>query len=120
MGLGTSVGLIAAGAVLVWALDLDIPYVREDLLGQILLVAGLVAAAVLAAIRAQRPDTSPTTGVVMVTLGSVLIWALEVDIPHVYDEALGFILLVGGLVTTAAAVVMSRPRTQRRQVVYRS
>jgi hypothetical protein len=56
----------------------------------------------------------------MVTVGAVLIWALEVDIPHVYDEALGLILLVGGLVTTAAATVMSRPRTQRRQVVYRS
>lgn len=120
MGLGTSVGLVAAGAVLVWALDFDIPYVREDLLGQILLVAGLVAVVVAAVIRAQRPDTSPGAGLVLVTVGATLIWALDADIPHVYDEALGIILLVGGLVTTTAAVAMNRPRTRRHQVAYRS
>jgi hypothetical protein len=38
----------------------------------------------------------------------------------VYDAALGAILLLGGIATVAAAVALNRPRTQRRQVVYRS
>ena len=119
MGLGTGVGLIAAGAVLTWALDVNLPYVADDALGAILLVAGVVALVAAAAMRAQRPGTSPEPGLGLVTVGAALLWAVDVDIPYVYDAAVGLILLVGGIVTVVAAVAMNRPQTQRRRVVYR-
>lgn len=119
MNLGTGVGLIAAGAVLVWALELDLPYIQDHLLGQILLVAGVVVVVAAAVMRAQEPDASPVTGLVLLTVGAALIWAVEADIPHVYDEALGLILLLGGVGTVVASVAMSRPRVPRRQVVHR-
>jgi hypothetical protein len=119
MGLGTGVGLIAAGAVLAWALDVDLPYVQDDALGAVLLVAGAVALVASALTRAQRPGTSPDTGLLLILVGASLIWAVDVDIPYVYDAALGVILLLGGIATVAAAVAFNRPRTMRRQVVYR-
>ena len=119
MGLGTGVGLIAAGAVLTWALDVDLPYVEDDALGAILLVAGVVALVAAAVMHAQRPGTSPEPGLGLVTVGAALLWAVDVDIPYVYDAALGLILLVGGVVTVVAAVALNRPPTQRRQVMYR-
>lgn len=120
MGLGTGVVLIAAGAVLTWALDVDLPYVEDDALGAILLVAGVVALVAAAVVRAQQPDTSPASGLALGGAGAALLWAVDVDIPYVYDGALGAILLVGGVITVVAAVLMNKPRTQRRQVVYRS
>jgi hypothetical protein len=120
MGLGTGVGLIAAGAVLTWALDVDLPYIDDDALGAILLVAGVVALVATVVIRAQRPGTTPEPGLGLIAVGAALLWAVDVDIPYVYDGALGLILLVGGVATVAAAVAMSRPRTERRQVVYRA
>ena len=99
MGLGTGVGLIAAGAVLTWALDVNLPYVEDDALGAILLVAGVVALVAAAVMHAQRPGTSPEPGLALVTVGAALLWAVDVDIPYVYDAALGLILLlllVGG------------------------
>lgn len=119
MGLGTGVGLIAAGAVLAWALDVDLPYVDDDALGAILLVVGAVAVVAAAVMRAQRPQASPGAGLGLVGVGAVLLWAVELDLPYVYDGALGAILLVGGLVTIAATVALARPRTERREVVYR-
>jgi predicted MFS family arabinose efflux permease len=53
-------------------------------------------------------------------VGAALVWAVDVDIPYVYDAALGWILLVGGIATVVGAVAMNRPVTRRRQVVYRS
>ncbi|HEY0773189.1 MAG TPA: hypothetical protein VGD51_03840, partial [Nocardioidaceae bacterium] len=57
----------------------------------------------------------------LATAGAALVWAIDVDIPYVYDAALGVILLIGGLVTIVAAVAMSRPRAPRtrRELVYR-
>lgn len=120
MGFGTGVGLIAAGAVLTWALDVDLPYIQDDALGAVLLVVGVVAVVAAAVLRAQQPGTTPDTGLLLVLVGASLVWAVDVDIPFVYDAALGAILLVGGIATVAAAVAMNRPRTERRQVVYRS
>lgn len=121
MGLGTGVGLIAVGAVLTWALDVDLPYVEDDLLGAILLVVGAVTLVAAAAMNAQRPGADPSSGVALATAGAALVWAIDVDIPYVYDAALGAILLIGGLVTIVAAVAMSRPRAPRtrRELVYR-
>jgi hypothetical protein len=120
MGLGTGVGLIAAGAVLVWALDIDLPDVDDDALGGILLLAGVVALVAAAVMRAQRPGTTPEPGLCLVTVGAALVWAVDVDIPYVYDAALGWILLVGGIATVVGVVAMNRPVTRRRQVVHRS
>lgn len=119
MGLGTGVGMIAVGAVLVWAMDLDLPYVDVDALGAVLLVAGVVVVVSAAVMRAQRPGTSPAGGLVLVTVGASLLWAVDVDIPFVYDAALGVILLLGGAVTVVASVALDRPRTLRRVVVHR-
>jgi 4-amino-4-deoxy-L-arabinose transferase-like glycosyltransferase len=121
MGLGTGVGLIVSGAVLMWALDVDLPHVQDQLLGQILLVGGVVAVVAASVVRAQRPEASPNTGIALIVAGAALVWAVEADIPHVYDEALGAILLVGGAATVVATVAFGSPsRPRRREVVRRS
>ncbi|MGH3502896.1 MAG: DUF6458 family protein [Nocardioidaceae bacterium] len=43
MGMGLGVVLVVAGAVLMWALDVDIDYVDRGVLGLILFVVGIVA-----------------------------------------------------------------------------
>ena len=120
MGLGTGLGLIATGAVLTWGLDVNIPYVDDNALGAILLVAGVVALVASAVTRAQRPGAGPEAGLAMILVGASLLWALDVNIPYVHDGPLGAILLVGGVATVAAAVALNRPRTHRHTVVYRS
>lgn len=120
MGFGTGLGLIAAGAVFTWALDVDLPYIEDDALGAVLLMAGVVALVAAALMRAQQPGTSPDAGLLMILAGASLLWGLRIDIPYVYDLGLGLILLLGGIGTVVAAVAFNRPRTVRRQVVYRS
>lgn len=121
MGFGAGVGLIAAGAVFMWGLDVDLPYIEDHTLGAVLLVAGVVALVGAALMRVQQhPETSPDAGILLILFGAILLWGLEMDIPYVSDAALGVILLVGGIATVAATVAMNRPRTVRRQVVYRS
>jgi 4-amino-4-deoxy-L-arabinose transferase-like glycosyltransferase len=123
MGLGTGVGLIASGAVLMWALDVDIPHVQDQLLGQVLLVGGIVAVVAASVVRAQQPEASPNAGIALIVAGAALVWAVEADIPHVYDEALGVILLVGGAATVVATMAFGSPRSlrslRRREVVNR-
>lgn len=53
-GAGTGVGLIMGGAVLLWAVDLDLPYVAEAPLGLILMVAGIIAVVATVAMTMQR------------------------------------------------------------------
>jgi hypothetical protein len=43
MGIGTGVGLLAAGAILFWAVDVDLPYLDDPALGVILMVIGILA-----------------------------------------------------------------------------
>lgn len=119
MGLGPGFLLLAAGAILTWAVDVDVPYVRDDALGTMLLAAGvlwLVAAAVLNAARSSRRDDAGA-GLALVGGGAVLVWGLEVDVPYVWDGGLGVILMLGGAVAIVAAVVMQRQRTRSRRVV---
>ncbi len=42
MRIGSSVFLIALGAILVWAVNAEIPYVSLDVVGFILIAAGLI------------------------------------------------------------------------------
>ncbi|MGI8702751.1 MAG: DUF6458 family protein [Nocardioidaceae bacterium] len=43
MGLGLGIVLVVAGAVLMWALDVNITYVDDDTLGLILFIVGILA-----------------------------------------------------------------------------
>lgn len=42
MRIGSSVFLIALGAILVWAVNAEVPYVSLDVVGFILIAAGLI------------------------------------------------------------------------------
>src|SRR5512144_1345227 len=58
MGFGGGVGLIAAGAVVMWGLDVDPPYIEDHTLGAVLLVAGVVALVGATLMRVQQhPET---------------------------------------------------------------
>jgi hypothetical protein len=42
MGFGLGVVLVVAGAILMWALDWDIPHVDDNVLGLILFIVGIL------------------------------------------------------------------------------
>ncbi len=123
MGLGAAALLLAAGAILTSVVDVDLPYVDDDALGSLLLVAGvvlLVVGLVVRAVRARDRISNAGAGLAMFTTGAVLIFALEVDVPFVWDSALGVILMVGGAVAMVASVALHRQQqqTRRRTVVH--
>lgn len=68
MRIGSSVFLIALGAILTFAVEADIPYISLDLVGYILMAAGLVGLiwALLASNRSRTTETrvvnDPATG----------------------------------------------------------
>ena len=116
---GAGLVLLAVAAVLTWAVDVDLPYVDDATLSSVLLALGLtlvVAGALLAAARADGSDEG-AAGLGLLTLGMVLVWGLEVDVPQVEDAALGVILMLGGLASVAATVYLDRQRTRTRRVV---
>ena len=116
---GAGLVLLAVAAVLTWAVDVDLPYVDDATLSSVLLALGLtlvVAGALLAAARADGSDEG-AAGLGLLTLGMVLVWGLEVDVPQVEDTALGVILMLGGLASVAATVYLDRQRSRTRRVV---
>ena len=54
MGVGLGVVLIVAGAVILWALDLNLDFVDDSVLGLILIVAGAAAVLLSLIINAQH------------------------------------------------------------------
>ncbi|MEP6666377.1 MAG: DUF6458 family protein [Nocardioidaceae bacterium] len=54
MGIGLGVVLIVIGAVLIWALDVDLNFVDDNTLGVILLIAGVLAIVLSLVINQQR------------------------------------------------------------------
>ncbi|RYE80539.1 MAG: hypothetical protein EOO74_02005 [Myxococcales bacterium] len=54
MGLGLGIVLLVAGAVLYWAVDVDIPGIEDNTLGLILMIAGAVAIVLGLVVNAQR------------------------------------------------------------------
>ncbi|MGH3315796.1 MAG: DUF6458 family protein [Nocardioidaceae bacterium] len=60
MGIGLGIILIVAGAILLWALDLDLEFLDDDALGLILLGAGLLALILALVMNAQRSRTKHT------------------------------------------------------------
>lgn len=116
---GAGLVLLAVAAVLTWGVDVDLPYVDDHTLSSVLLALGLtlvVAGALVAAARSDGSDEG-AAGLGLLTLGMVLVWGLEVDVPQVEDTALGVILMVGGVVSMVATVYLDRQRTRTRRVV---
>lgn len=116
---GAGLVLLAVAAVLTWGVDTDLPYVDDATLSSVVLALGLtlvVAGALLAAARSDGSDDG-AAGLGLLTLGMVLVWGLEVDIPQVEDETLGLILMLGGVVSILATVYLDRQRSRTRRVV---
>jgi hypothetical protein len=121
MGLGAGALLLAAGAILTYGVDADVPIVNDGALGSILMAAGVVLLAVSLALHAATANggmTDTGAGLLMFAVGAVLAFALDVDVPFVWDWALGVILMVGGAVAITASLVMHRQQTQSRRVVH--
>jgi hypothetical protein len=96
--------------------------VNDDALGAILLGAGVLVLVVVAVVNAARSHGAgdAQVGLLVFGLGAVLAFALEADVPYVWDYALGIILMIGGAIAMAAAVYMDRQRqSTRRRVEYR-
>lgn len=60
MGIGIGIVLIVIGAVLLWALNVNLPFFSDDTLGIILIVAGILAIALALLMNAQRTRTKHT------------------------------------------------------------
>ncbi len=52
-------------------------------------------------------------GVVLIVLGAVLIWALDVDIQFMDDDNLGIILLIAGILAIVLSLVINAQRSRR-------
>ena len=61
MYIGLGIVLVVIGAILVFALNVDIPGVGDDALGYILIVAGVLAIILSFAFRGRRPGAVTTT-----------------------------------------------------------
>ncbi|MGJ3509702.1 DUF6458 family protein [Enemella sp. A6] len=61
MGIGLGVFLLAVGAILTFAVNVDIPGVNDDMLGWILMGAGLLALILAIALRGRRRVRTTTT-----------------------------------------------------------
>ena len=60
MGIGIGIVLIVIGAILLWAVQADLPLVSDDTLGIILIVAGILAVILALVMNAQRTRTKHT------------------------------------------------------------
>lgn len=62
-GVGTGIALIAAGAILYFAVDADLPYIADDAMGAILMAAGMIAIIATAVMnRRRRPSRRSVQG----------------------------------------------------------
>jgi len=57
MGIGVGIVLIVVGAILLFALNINLPFVSDDTLGIILIVAGALALILALVMQAQRGRT---------------------------------------------------------------
>jgi uncharacterized membrane protein len=56
-------------------------------------------------------------GIVLIVVGAILYWAVEVNIPWVSDNTLGIILMVVGALAIILALIVNQQRTRRTTVV---
>jgi uncharacterized membrane protein HdeD (DUF308 family) len=57
MGIGVGIALIVIGAIFLFALNVDLPFVSDDTLGVILIIAGALALVMALVLQAQRSRT---------------------------------------------------------------
>ena len=123
MGIGAAVVLFAVGAILYWAVEVDLPYIDDDALGAILIFAGALAIAVAVILNTTRSSHSRpsmgSTGIGLITGGAILYWAVDLDLPYILDGALGVILMVAGGIAVAATVTMHVQASRSRHLVER-
>jgi len=126
MGLGTGAFFFAVGAILYWAVDANLPFIKVNTLGSILMLVGVVVAIVAVLVNTRRSSAGPTTGVgsgiAMLGIGAALCWAINVRLPFVNNSAaLGVILMVGGVISIVATLVMNHQNSRTvHQVTRRS
>jgi hypothetical protein len=53
-------------------------------------------------------------GIVLIVIGAILLWAVQVDLPFVSDDTLGIILIVAGILAVVLALVMNAQRTRTK------
>lgn len=119
MGTGTGLGFFAAGAILYWAFEGDLPYIEDNALGVILMVVGAIAVAAGVAMHAQQTQANIGTGLGLMAAGAILTWAVDIDLPYVLEDALGVILVIAGVVTVGATLAMDMQRSRTRHVTDR-
>jgi uncharacterized membrane protein HdeD (DUF308 family) len=55
-------------------------------------------------------------GIVLIVVGAILLWAVQVNIPFVSDDTLGIILIVVGILAVILALVMNAQRSRTKHV----
>jgi uncharacterized membrane protein HdeD (DUF308 family) len=55
-------------------------------------------------------------GIVLIVIGAIFLFALNVNIPFVSDNTLGIILIVAGVIALVAALVMQAQRGRTRHI----
>jgi uncharacterized membrane protein HdeD (DUF308 family) len=55
-------------------------------------------------------------GIVLIVIGAILVFALNVNLPFVADNTLGIILIVAGVIALIVALVMQQQRGRTKHV----
>jgi uncharacterized membrane protein HdeD (DUF308 family) len=55
-------------------------------------------------------------GIVLIVVGAILLFALNVDLPLVSDDTLGIILIIAGVLALVLALVLNAQRSRTRHV----
>ena len=55
-------------------------------------------------------------GVLLIVVGLILMFAVQVDLPYVTDDTLGLILLLGGVLVIVLALILNAQRTRTKHV----
>lgn len=58
-------------------------------------------------------------GVLLFVIGAILRWAINVNISHVNDNALGIILMVVGAIAVILALIQTEQLRRRRDTIVR-
>ncbi len=49
-------------------------------------------------------------GIVLIVLGAILAFALDIDLPGIEDDTLGWILIIGGVIAIVASFALANRR----------
>ena len=53
-------------------------------------------------------------GIVLIVVGAIFLFALNVNVPFVSDDTFGMILIVAGVIALVAALVLNTQRTRTK------